>query len=176
MKTIKNMFILVALLMSTQVNAQTDKATTTKIVAEQHFIFNATSAMPMANADVTRILSKMGGGAGGGTIQLTGSQYQLKVTKDSVEAYLPYYGRAYTATMNPDDSGIKFKSKDFSYKSEKKKKGNWVITISPKDVKDSPNMNLTISDNGYATLNVNSNSRQPISFYGYLSEVKPAKK
>jgi hypothetical protein len=176
MKTIKNLCILVALMISTQVHAQTDKATTIKIVGEQHFIFNATSAMPMSNADVNQILSKMGGGAGGGTIQLTGSQYQLKVTKDSVEAYLPYYGRAYTATMNPDDSGIKFKSKNFNYKSDKKKKGNWVITINPKDVKDSPNMNLTISDNGYATLNVNTNSRQPISFYGYLSEVKDTKK
>jgi hypothetical protein len=175
MKTIRNMFILAALLMSLQVVAQTDKATTLRIVNEQNFVFTATSAMPMANADVNRVLSRMGGGAGTGTIQLTGAQYQVKITKDSVDAYLPYYGRAYTATMNPDDAGIKFKAKEFDYKAEKKKKGNWSVNIRPKNVKDSPTLNLSISENGYATLMVNSNNRQPISFYGYISEPEKPK-
>jgi hypothetical protein len=33
-------------------------------------------------------------------------------------------------------------------------------------------MNLIIYPNGRATLQVNSNIRQPISFYGFLSEKK----
>lgn len=176
MKTIKNMLAFAALLViSMQVNAQTDKETTIRVVNAQNFIFNATSAMPMANMDVNNILSKMPGGNGGGLIQLTGSQYQLTVAKDSVEAYLPYYGRAYTATMNPDDSGIKFKSKDFKYKATQKKKGSWLITINPKDTKDTQSMTLNVSENGYATLNVNSNNRQSISFNGYISEPKQKK-
>lgn len=176
MKTIKNMLAFaVLLIISIQVNAQTDKETTIRVINAQNFIFNATSAMPMANMDVNNILSKMPGGNGGGLIQLTGSQYQLTVTKDSVEAYLPYYGRAYTATMNPDDSGIKFKSKNFKYKADKKKKGSWLITINPKDTKDTQSMTLNVSENGYATLNVNSNNRQSISFNGYISEPKQKK-
>ena len=108
-------------------------------------------------------------------IQLSGSQYQLIVTKDSIEAYLPYYGRAYSATMNPDDSGTKFKSKDFKYKADKRKKGSWTITMNFKDAKDTQRMILNISENGYATLNVNNNNRQPISYNGYLSEPKDKK-
>ena len=176
MKTIKNMLAIAALLITTQLNAQTDKETTIKIINAQHYVFNASSAMPMANMDVNKVMSRMPGGNGSGVIQLTGSQYQLIVTKDSIEAYLPYYGRAYTASMNPDDSGIKFKSKDFKYKADKKKKGSWIITINPKDTKDTQSMILNISENGYATLNVNSNNRQPISFNGYLSEPKEKKK
>lgn len=172
MKTIRNILAIAALFITVQANAQTDKETTVKIVNEQHFIFNATSAMPMSNYEVNKILSKMPGGGGGGLIQLTGSQYQLIVDKDSVEAYLPYYGRAYSATMDPNDSGLKFKSKKFSYKADKKKKGSWQIKINTKDVKDSPSMVLSVSENGYATLNVNSNNKQPITFNGYLSEPK----
>lgn len=176
MKTIRNILILATLLFSLQVNAQTDKETTIRIINNQNFVFNATSAMPMANYEVNKVLSRLPGGGGGGMIQLTGSQYQLIVTKDSIEAYLPYYGRAYTATMNPDDSGIKFKSKDFKYKADKKKKGAWIMTMNFKDTKDAQSMTLNVSENGYATLNVNSNNRQPISFNGYLSEPKEKKK
>ncbi|WP_316812759.1 DUF4251 domain-containing protein [Pedobacter heparinus] len=175
MKTIKNMLVFAALLITTQLSAQTDKETTLKIINAQHYVFNASSAMPMANMDVNKVLSRMPGGSSSGVIQLTGSQYQLQVSKDSVEAYLPYYGRAYTATMNPDDSGIKFKSKDFKYKAEQKKKG-WMITIQPKDAKDVQSLTLNVSENGYATLNVNSNNRQPISFNGTISEPKEKKK
>ena len=176
MKTIKNILVLATLLIAMQVNAQTNKETTVKLVNEQNFIFNATSAMPMANQEVNNILNRMPGGGGAGMIQLSGSQYQLIVTKDSVEAYLPYYGRAYTATMNPDDSGTKFKSKNFKYKTDKRKKGSWTITMDFKDAKDTQRMILNVSENGYATLNVNNNNRQPISYNGYLSEPKEKKK
>lgn len=174
MKTIRNILALASLFIAMQVNAQTDKETTLKVINNQHFTFNATSAMPMASADINRVLDRLPGG-GSGVIQLTGSQYQLIVTKDSVEAYLPYYGRAYNATMNPDDSGIKFKSKKFSYKADKRKKGSWIISMNFKDTKDAQSMTLNVSENGYATLNVNSNNRQPISFNGYLSESKERK-
>lgn len=156
--------------------AQTDKATTQRIVQDQDFVFQATSAMPMANADVNRVLSRLNNPGGAGNINLSGSQYDLTIKKDSIVAYLPYYGRAYTSTMNPDDSGIKFKSKNFSYSNTKRKKGGWIISILTKDVKDNQRMTLNVSENGYATLNVTSNNRQPISFYGYISEPKKEKK
>lgn len=172
MKTIRNILALAILFIAVQANAQTDKETTIKIIDNQNFIFNASSAMPMANNDVNKVMSRMPGGSGAGVIQLSGSQYQLVVTKDSIEAFLPYYGRAYTASMNPDDAGIKFKSKKFSYKADKKKKGGWQINMDFKDTKDRQSMTLNVSENGYATLNVNSNNRQPITFNGYMSEPK----
>ena len=153
--------------------AQTDSAKTRQLVEAQNFIFNARSAMPMSSNDINRIMSRLPGNTGS-NINLTGSNYDLQITKDSVVAYLPYYGRAFTATLNPDDAGTKFKSKNFKYTSVKKKR-NWVITIDPKDVKDSQRMTLFISENGYATLTVNNTNRQSISYNGTIAEIKPRK-
>lgn len=172
MKPLKNLFATFLVFCSVSVIAQTDKATTIKVLQNQDFVFQATSAIPMANADVNKVLSRLNNPGGSGTINLNGSQYDLTIKKDSITAYLPYYGRAYTASMNPDDSGTKFKSKKFNYTSVKKKRGGWTITIEPKDVKDSQKLTLDVSENGYATLFVNNVNRQPISYYGYISEPK----
>jgi len=176
MKRIQNILSILLIALTLPVIAQTDKATTQRVVQDQDFVFQATSAMPMANMDVNRVLNRMNNPGGAGNINLSGSQYDLTIKKDSIVAYLPYYGRAYTATMNPDDAGIKFKTKDFTYTNTKKKKGGWTITIIPKDVKDSQKMILDVSESGYATLSVTNNNRQPISFYGYISEPKKPKK
>ncbi len=171
MKTLKNLLILAVVFTTMQASAQTDKETTARLVNAKTLKFNATSAQPLAVADLNAVLSKMPGGlGGGGSIQLSGSSYDLKIDKDSVEAYLPYFGRAYTANLDPNDSGIKFKSKNFTYKSEQKKKGSWLITIKPKDTKDAQELSLTIGANGYAFLNVTSNNRQSISYMGYISD------
>lgn len=175
MKSLKGILIAAVVFTGMQASAQTDKATTAKAVENKQLVFNATSALPMSNAEVNAVLSKMQGGMGGGVIQLSGAQYQFTIAKDSVEAYLPYFGRAYTANMNPNESGIKFKSKDFTYKSEKKKKGDWIITITPKDARDVQTLTLNVGVNGYAMLSVNSNNRQNITYNGYISEPKEEK-
>lgn len=104
----------------------------------------------------------------GRNIQLT-SLYDLRVSGDSVIASLPYFGRAFTAPINPSDNGINFSSVVSDYQSLFRKK-RWEIRIRPKDVPNVSEMNLTIYPNGRASLQVNSNNRQPISFSGILSE------
>ena len=153
--------------------AQTDSVKTRQLIEAQNYLFTATNAMPLSSTDINRIMSRIPGNTGS-NINLTGGQYDLQITKDSVVAYLPYYGRSFSPSMNPDDAGTKFKSKNFKYTSIRKKK-NWIITIDPKDVKDSQRMTLSISQNGYATLTVNNSNRQSISYNGYLSEIKPKK-
>ena len=110
----------------------------------------------------------------GRTVNLT-SEYDLKVGKVEIEAYLPFFGRAFTAPIDPTEGGIKFTSKNFEYKERKGKKGGWEITIIPTDYKDVNSLNLSISESGYGTLSVNSNQRSNISFYGYITQ-KPEKK
>src|ERR1700759_1734003 len=75
------------------------EAAVKKMVDDNHFYFVADYALPMR----------------GGMKTLT-STYDLKITKDSVMAFLPYYGQAYVAP-NPteNEGGIKFTSTDFSY-------------------------------------------------------------
>jgi len=174
MKTLKNMLLVAVLLTAMQVSAQTDKATTIKLVEGQSFIFNATNAQPMNSTEISAVFNKIPGAMGGGSIPLTGNAYQLNVANDSLSAYLPYYGRSYNAPRNPTEGGIKFSSTEFSYKADKKKKGNYIVTIRPKDSKgDVLSMILNISEKGYASLSVVSNNRQTITYTGFISD--PAK-
>lgn len=175
MKLLQKIGVFALSLIALNANAQTDKATTTRIVDEKNFVFIATNAMPMNNTEINNILNKMPGGNTGGNISLNGSSYDVQVSPDSVIAYLPYYGRAFSAPMGTDDNGFKFKAKNFTYKTTKRKKGGWDILITTKDIRDNVRMVLSISENGYGTLSVNSNNKQSISYNGYLSEPKKVK-
>jgi len=124
-------------------------------VESQTYVFKARTAMPMA----------------GSTRQLT-TDYDVKVSTTAVISYLPYFGRAYAPPSNMTGGGIQFNSKDFSYKATPKKKGGWDIQIKPKDVQDVQQMNLSISTDGYASLQVSSTNRQPISFNGIITGPK----
>lgn len=104
----------------------------------------------------------------GGGRQLT-SEYDLRVTPDSVISFLPYFGRAYfDVPYGGGDGGIKFTSTKFTYQAKEKKKGGWEITIIPNDVKNLSRLVLYISPDGYASLSVNSFNRDFITFDGYL--------
>lgn len=131
-----------------------DKETVKQLVESKQFTFHAQSAQPLS----------------GQSRQLT-SEYDLKLMIDSLSTYLPYFGRAYNPPY-PGEGGIKFSSTEFDYKAKAKKKGNWEISISPRDNRDVRQMSLSISSSGYASLTVNSNTRQPISFYGYITANK----
>jgi uncharacterized membrane protein YciS (DUF1049 family) len=176
MKTLKISILSVLLLVTVAVNAQTDKATTAKVIAAQNYVFVANTAFPLNASDINQIMNKMPGYSGGGSVNLNGSNYDLSVTKDSLVAYLPYFGRSYTPKIgNPNDSGIKFKSKDFDYKTTARKKGGWMINMNPKDVGNNYRITLLVTETGYGTLTVNSNNEQTITFNGYIAETKPKK-
>ena len=95
--------------------------------------------------------------------------YTLKVTKDTLTAYLPYFGQAYTAPLNSTEGGIKFTSTKFEHKLVLgKRPGNWKITFRTLDTPDPLVLFLEIWDNGTAHLNVNDPNRQSISFDGSI--------
>jgi hypothetical protein len=87
-------------------------------------------------------------------------------------SYLPFFGRAYSLPYNSTDGGFNFTSTKFDYTSTPGKKGGWEIKIKPKDVQDFREFTLSISENGYGTLQALSNNRQTISFTGYVSPAK----
>jgi len=151
-------FIAIALLLAVTAIAQAqekDAAATQQLVESKNYIFKAESVNPPR----------------GRFRQLT-SEYDLVVNSDTVSAFLPYFGRAYTAPINSSEGGIKFSSSDFEYTVEKKKKNSWQVFIKPKDVSDTQELYLTIFDNKKATLRVNSVNRESILFNGYIREGK----
>jgi Domain of unknown function (DUF4251) len=105
----------------------------------------------------------------GGMRQLN-SSYDLHVSSDSVIAYLPYFGRAYSAPIDPEDGPIKFTSTKFTYQSVDRKKGGWDVYIKPGDSRHGEELMLTIFENGSASLRVTSNNRQPVTFNGYINK------
>ncbi len=127
-------------------------------VESQQYIYVPQTAIPM----------------GGRVVQLT-PDFSLEVTKDSILSYLPYYGRAYTAPIDPTKNSMNFKSKDFTYEKTERKKGGWDITIKPKDNSDIQSINLSIGPDGYGSLQVTSYNRQPINFNGFIQDNKDKK-
>jgi Domain of unknown function (DUF4251) len=132
-----------------------DESGIPEAIETKNFIFKASSATPQR----------------GRMRQLT-SEYELVVRPDTMVSFLPYFGRAFTAPINPSEGGIKFTSTNFTYAGEKKKRG-WEIKIKPKDVSDVTTLYLTVFENGSASLRVNCVNRTPISYNGIVEEGKP---
>ncbi|MBK5719422.1 DUF4251 domain-containing protein [Dysgonomonas sp. Marseille-P4677] len=123
----------------------------TQKLESQNYTFIPSTAIPM----------------GGKSIHLNYS-YSLKVSKDTINSYLPYFGRAYVAPSPTDEGGIKFVCTDFVYTISDKKKGVWNVDIETKDGVKKYKLRLIVGDSGYTTLSVQDNSRQAISFYGKI--------
>jgi hypothetical protein len=111
----------------------------------------------------------------GGQKYLT-SDYFLRVAGDSLVSALPYFGRAYTAPINPEDAGYNFTSTSFDYTVSNGKKNSYHVTIHTKDKFNTADFILTIYNNGNADLQVTSNDKQPISYIGYLKATKNNRK
>jgi hypothetical protein len=125
------------------------------MVEAQRYMFVAQSMMPMA-----------------GRSRQVSFGYDLRVMKDTINAYLPYVGKAFTADYGASDGAINFKTTEFEYVKKDVKKGGWDITITPKNISNVRQIILRISISGYTNVEVTSNTRDMISFYGYLEDLK----
>ncbi|MDF2384271.1 DUF4251 domain-containing protein [Nostoc ellipsosporum NOK] len=133
-----------------------DAATVKRIVEARNFVIQA-----------QMVTSRYGPPTPGRTLT---SDYDFTVAPDSIISYLPYFGRSFTAPINPaDGGGIMFTSTKYDYSSKRSKKG-WEITIRPKDNRDVQAVYLDISDSGSSQIRVNSYNRESISFTGSLIE------
>jgi hypothetical protein len=120
-------------------------------IENRKFTFVADFALPMRG--ITR--------------QLT-TPYDLEVSHDSLISYLPYFGQSYTAPLDPTKISFDFTSTNFDYKVSNRKKGKWEVSIRPKDQNNVQQIELTVFDNGSASLNVTSIDREPISYNGHI--------
>ncbi len=161
MITIKNtVFLFLSFLFFTSAHSQkTEKDSRIKnLIESKNYVFKAQSVNPVR----------------GSTRQLS-SDYDLQLFNDSLVTYLPYFGRAYSAPINATDGGIKLNTTHFNYTIQKKKRGGWELYFTPTESLDISSLHLSVSASGYASLQVQSTNRDPISFNGYVTDLKKNK-
>jgi hypothetical protein len=110
------------------------------------------------------------------SVNLTTNTNYVKFYPDTIDSYMPYYGRAYSNVGYGGDTGLKFTGKADEYTVTKGKK-NYQVNAVVKTNKDSFRISLSVSFEGSATLTINSNNRSPISYNGDISALaKPKEK
>jgi hypothetical protein len=125
------------------------------LIDSKRFVFEVQSTLPQR-----------------GTMRSESYGFFLKMSGDTLISSLPYFGRATIPTMDPAERPLNFTSAAFEYSVKEMKKGGWEISITPKDQKNVRSMSLTIFDNGNASLYVNSNNLDPISYKGFITAIK----
>jgi hypothetical protein len=123
---------------------------TKALVESKTFVFDARNVNPM----------------GGRSRSLT-TQYDVKVTSDSIYSYLPYFGVAYSASYGGTDSPMIFEEPFETCEMEKTKKG-YLVKVSVKNGNDRLDFSFHISEAGSTTLHVSSLNRQAISYNGEI--------
>lgn len=151
-------FVTVASAQTKQEKEAAKAAEVKKLVDDRRFVFVTQSVLPQS-----------------GRVVQVNSDFDFTVTKDTIISYLPYFGRAFNVSSSME-GGIKFTSNDFEYTTTEKKKGGWDIVIKPKDVREIQSVRLSITESGYAYVQVQSVNRQPISYNGYIREKISKKK
>jgi hypothetical protein len=124
------------------------------IVESKTFVFKANNANPMR----------------GRTVNLT-SDYDVRITKDSIFSYLPYFGVAYTASYGGTDSPMIFNNPFETYDFETTKNG-YLVKVSAQNSNDRLEYSFHISETGSTSLNVSSLNRQSISYTGNIEKIE----
>ena len=165
MRTKKQIFMLLLALLvgiptlsaqSKKEKKEQKKEAVKKLIESENYKIDVPPAMPMR----------------GRSIPLT-SSYSLEIRNDSVISYLPYYGRAYSIPYGGGD-GLNFKAVLKEYSMEMDKKGNAVIEFIARNPEDRYEYRVKVFPNGSASIDVNMQNRQSISFQGelYIKEEK----
>lgn len=109
----------------------------------------------------------------GGRSRMLTDRNDMRVSKESIISYLPYFGKSYSgASSMTNPNPLDFKSADFTIDREEIKKGGWRVTVKTKDNKAIQSMIFEFYENGSANLNVTLTDRSPITFIGKVEPLK----
>jgi len=102
------------------------------------------------------------------TMDLTTNTNYVKFHPDSIESYMPFFGKAYGSIGYGGDGGLKFGGTPEDYTVTKGTK-NYQVNASIKGTNDYYKISLSVSFEGSASLSITSNNRSPISYNGEIS-------
>ncbi|MEA3463195.1 MAG: DUF4251 domain-containing protein [Bacteroidota bacterium] len=135
--------------------AAADYENTAALIESGNYMFTIRSASP----------------SGGRTIQIT-SHYALKAAEGTYEAYLPYFGRAYSGAYG-DSGGIEFNGEPENLTiTRDDNKMRISVNFAIQSEKDKYTVSLDVSSSGMGILVIASQKRQSISYAGQCGELK----
>ncbi len=137
------------------------------LTERQEFTFMAERAHP-TGMDVINSMYALRNGSAGRLLELDYG-YSIVLKRGEMEVTLPYFGRMYVPSMDPDKNSYRFTSKKFSVMPEQKKKGSTVFTVAVEDQPHVQKVIIEVFNNGNAYVAIDSNDRQAISYDGYIT-------
>lgn len=124
------------------------------LVESKNFIFRPNAILPLPSTAQR--------------LDLATGRFFVTLNNGNLSAELPYIGESISPAIGRDEVNIKFNTTNFTYDQKNTKKNRWQITVRPQGVQNVNEMIFDIYDNGTATVKVGSNTRQSISFEGYI--------
>lgn len=100
------------------------------------------------------------------------THYTVKLDEQELSSHLPFFGRAFSVDYGSNTSPLSFEGSVKKYEIKDWKKGGWIIKLQIDKENDLIEYTFTIANTGSATLSVNSNKRQHISFFGEIVPVQ----
>lgn len=111
----------------------------------------------------------------GRRIDLVTNPNNLTLDGETSTGDLPYYGIIHSASFS-EDYGINFKNENTEYSIKyNDKKQKIIIKFRAQNNTESFNLTLTISGDGYASLNINSSHRNLINYNGHVKTLESKK-
>lgn len=127
-----------------------------KLVESKNFIFIADRALPHGMQPV----------------DLVANHNFTRITDSIANAEMPFFGRGYTAPLDPMEIGIKYNNVMYDLKIDKnEKKLSIQFRFNVKTNEDVYRVFLDIGYSGYTSMIVNSNNKSSIQYQGEVSEI-----
>lgn len=153
------------------------KAKVDQMIANREFEFTGQWAMPLSGNDMNQLWNAglLPPGDTPNRINLIGNYNFLKVNRDSVSAYLPFFGgQQFNVNVNSRDQAIQFEEEvtDLQVTYDERKE-RYDIRFSASKGQHGYVLFLTVLSNATATLRVNSSTRDNISYQGSIKALSP---
>ena len=153
---------------------EADFSKTKDLITSNNFMFEANWATPLGN-DVANISRNFIGGNAvfqGNRVNLSSNTNFIKITDTTADVFLPYFGRVFFPTRNPNDTGIAYKGDIENYSVDiNEKKKHILIKWEANPDGDNIQFIMKINASGYATVGVNSMRRQNITYNGNIKSI-----
>lgn len=142
-----------------------------QLITAKEFSFQAERANPVS-MDAINVIASMK--SNGNQILNLSPGYSVNFYTHKIDSHLPYFGRVFMPSLNPDKNSFDFSVDQFTLDTSKSTSKKSVFIYSVQHSQNINKMVLEIYPNGRAYLSVDASDRQPISYDGYISDLPSA--